>query len=143
VVRSVGAGKELVCPLCRTELEGFDTKGALPLLRDEELEALIKKTKPEEFKKRSKDAAAKAKEDAKNVRLELCWGNTHQLLNTNKKSKHLCTMYFRSNNDDVRLNKLIRYIKLHLWKTTRRLCGPLYQCNMRCWGIFSIRFEVF
>jgi len=143
VVRSVGMGKELACPLCRSELEGFDTKGALPLMRNEELEAMIKKKKPEEFKKRRKAAAAQKKEEEKNIRLELSFGNTHQLLKTKKRSKHLCTMYLKAVNEDIDLSKLIRSIKLHLWSNTRILRGPLFQCNIKCWGTFDIRFEVF
>jgi len=114
VIKSVGMGQELVCPLCRTELEGFDTAGALPLLRNAEFEALIKMKKPEAFKKRSKAAAAKKKEDEKNIRLELSFGNTHQLIKTKKKAKHLCTMYLKTTNKNIDLSKLIRYIKLHL-----------------------------
>jgi len=114
VLRSIGMGKELVCPLCRAELEGFDTAGALPLLRNKEFESLIKKKKPEAFKIRSKEAAAKKHEEEKNVRIEVSFGNTHQLVNTKKRTKHLCTMYFKTTTKNIDLSKLIRYIKLHL-----------------------------
>jgi len=132
VLKSVGSGKDLVCPLCRTELEGFDTEGALPLIRDKELEMLIKKKKPDEFIKRKKDVALMKKKEEKNVRLELCFGNTHQRLQTKKRAKHLCVMYFKIRNSDVDLNKLIRYIRLHLWTNKRRLVGPIFQCSVRC-----------
>jgi len=141
VIKSVqGSDKDLVCPLCRSNLEGFDTEGALPLIRDKELEAIIKKKKPKEFKQRK---SQKEKDELMNIRLELCYGNTHELLHNEKRSKHLCVMYFKANNKDVDLTKLIRYIRLHLWKSTRRLVPPIFQCSLRCWGTFDIKFEVF